>query len=248
MFPLYISVANLSWKFYNERAGMELCALLPIVEPDADWPGAGYKPGSDEHKDFKRYIQHSSLSIIMESARLASYTGFDFTDSTGVPRKGVLQIFIIQKDLGEAGHISGVKASHCDSCMVPPDRLNESCGKRSNPGWPARTEANMKKVINEMLDIRETPRSTKATVKALVDEHGVHPQMVRTKCPRPGHALEHELHFQAKKRLEMWMLRLTTYRSDIVAHKPHEGPYNGPKCEPCAIDCFVLHEVLVHVQ
>jgi hypothetical protein len=48
-------MANLSWEFYNERAGMELCALLLIVEPDANWPGAGYKPGSDEHKDLKRY-------------------------------------------------------------------------------------------------------------------------------------------------------------------------------------------------
>jgi hypothetical protein len=185
MFPLYISMANLSWEFYNERAGMKLCALLPIVEPDAKWPGAGYKSGSDEHKDLKQYIQHSSLSIVTESARLALYTGFDFTDPTGVPRKGVPQIFVIQKDLGEAGHIFGVKASHCDSCMVPPEQLNE-LRKGVDPGWPARTEADMKKVIQEMLDIRETPGSTKATVKALVDEHGVHPQMMRTKCPRPG--------------------------------------------------------------
>jgi hypothetical protein len=78
-----------------------------------------------------------------------------------------------------------VKASHCDSCMVLPDQLNE-LQKAVDPGWPARTEADMKKVIHEMLDIRETPGSTKAAVKALVDEHGVHPQMVRIKCPRPG--------------------------------------------------------------
>jgi hypothetical protein len=93
--------------------------------------------------------------------------------------------FVIQKDLREAGHIYGVKASHCDSCMVPRDRLYK-LRKAVDPGWPARTEADMKKVIIEMIDIRETPRSTKAAVKALVDEHGVHPQMVRTKCPRPG--------------------------------------------------------------
>jgi hypothetical protein len=93
-------VANLSWEFYNERAGMELCTLLPIVEPDADWPGAGYKPGSGEHKDLKRYIQHSSLSIVTESARLASYTGFDFTDQTGVPWKESLRFLSSRRTSG----------------------------------------------------------------------------------------------------------------------------------------------------
>jgi hypothetical protein len=47
-----------------------------------------------------------------------------------------------------------VKASHCDSCMVPPDQLNE-LRKAVDPGWPARTEADMKKVIHEMHDIRK---------------------------------------------------------------------------------------------
>jgi hypothetical protein len=120
---------------------------------------------------------------VTESGRLTSYAAF--TDRTGVPRKGIPPIFVIQKDLGEAGHISGVKVSHCDSCMVPPDQLNE-VRKAVDPGWPVRTEADIKKVIHEMLDIRETPGSTKAAVKALVDEHCVHPQMVRAKCPRPG--------------------------------------------------------------
>jgi hypothetical protein len=97
---------------------------------------------------------------VTESARLASYTGFDFTDPKVVPRKGVPQIFVIHEDLGEAGQISDVNASRCDSCMVSLDQLND-LRKAVDPGWPARTEADMKKVIHEMLNITGgTPGST----------------------------------------------------------------------------------------
>ena len=180
VFPVYVSLANFSWEFYNERGGLELVALLPQPKPDPDWPHPGYKKGTDAHRDLKRHIITSSLAIIAESARLASHTGIDFVDPHGVKRKGVPQLFCISKDLGEASTISNVKCNHCDSCLVPPSELNRLSEALAGAYAP-RLEPAMRAAVNAILDLKENPEVPRVRVTEKVRKHGVHPQMVRGK-------------------------------------------------------------------
>ena len=175
-FPLYISTANFSWKVYNDKSGMQLCALLPCPVADADWKQPGWKPKSEGFKETKRYFMNWCLSIIFESARQASFTGFTFQDPKGVDRKAVPFIFVISKDLGEASAISSVRASACDSCLVPSEdlpSLKEACVH----GFPTRREDDMWLVLQQMHDFREAG-APKARILELVKEHGIHYQEV----------------------------------------------------------------------
>jgi hypothetical protein len=133
-FPFkYISVANFSWKVYNDTTETQLAALLPCPVADADWPEPRWKPKSDGFRETKRYLMNWSLSIVFEFARQASFTGFTFQDPSGIKRKAVPFIFVISKDLSEAAAISSVRSSACDSCLVSKKdlpSLKKGCRRR----------------------------------------------------------------------------------------------------------------------
>jgi hypothetical protein len=175
-FPLYISVANFSWKVYNDMTGMQLAALLPCPVADADWPEPGWKPKSEGFGETKRYFMNWCLSIVFESARQASFTGFTFQDPSGVKRKAVPFIFVISKDLGEASAISSVRSSACDSCLVSKEDL-PSLKKAVVDGFPRRREDDMWLVLQQMYNHRERG-APKARILELVKEHGIHYQEV----------------------------------------------------------------------
>jgi hypothetical protein len=120
---IYPSAANFSWEVYNEQHEMVMCALLPCPVADADWPHPGWKPKFKGFKETKRFFLNWALSIIFESAHLASFTGVDIVDPNGVKRKAVPFKFAISKDLGEASSISSMRSSACDSCLVPRKEL-----------------------------------------------------------------------------------------------------------------------------
>ncbi|GAQ92528.1 hypothetical protein KFL_010410010, partial [Klebsormidium nitens] len=176
VFPMYVSLANFSWDFYNERGGLELDALLPQPKADPDWPQPNYKPKSDGHRDLKRHFITSSLAIVTEDARKASWKGIDFVDPHGVKRKGVPQIFCISKDLGEASTISNVKVNYCDSCLVPPDEMNR-LDEALRGDYPPRLEPAMRVAVNAILDLKEDPHVPRVRVTEETRKHGVHPQM-----------------------------------------------------------------------
>ena len=175
-FPLYISVANFSWKVYNDTTGMQLAALLPCPVADAHWPEPGWKPKSEGFRETKRYFMNWALSIVFESARQASFTGFTFQDPSGVKRKAVPFIFVISKDLGEASAISSVRSSACDSCLVPNEDL-PSLKKAVTDGFPRRREDDMWLVLQEMHNHR-AHGAPKVRILELVKEHGIHYQEV----------------------------------------------------------------------
>jgi hypothetical protein len=183
-FPVYISLGNYSWEVYNSKGGMELVGLLPQPEGDPNWPGEGYKPKSEGLRDTKRFM-HASLGIIFESARKASYTGFEFVDPNGVKQKGVSFIYVISKDLGEASSILGVRQTCCDSCLVPPNELNQ-LRHAVETGYLVRTEAAMKPLIHEILDLKDNPNVPWVRVTEKCEEYGVHPVIVSSlncDCP-----------------------------------------------------------------
>jgi hypothetical protein len=155
-FPVYISLANYLWDVYNLRSGMELVGLLPQPEGDPDWPVEGYKPKSEGLRDTKKFFMHSSLGIMFESTRQASYTGFEFVDPDGVKRKGVPFIYMISNDLGEALSISSVRQTCCDSCLVASNELNQ-LRHAIEMGYPVRTEVGMTPLIDEILKLKENP-------------------------------------------------------------------------------------------
>lgn len=171
-FPLYIAVANVSWEVYNQTSGMVLCALLPCLKSDPDWPHPGYKPRSEAFKETQRWFMHWSLSIIFESARKASFTGFEMKDPEGVVHNAVPFIHVISKDLGEASAISGVRSSACDSCLVPTDELH-FLKKANQGGYAARLEDDMWCAVQEMQRHRNT-RAPHARIAELNRKHGVH--------------------------------------------------------------------------
>ena len=182
VFPMYVSLANFSWEFYNSREGMELVALLPQPLADPHCPEPGYKPKSDAHRDLKRHFLTGALAIVTNDAREASYTGIEFKDPCGITRKGVPMIFCISKDLGEASAISNVMNNRCDSCLVPRDELHNLAGALAGEYGP-RLEPEMRVAINGMLDLKDDPRVARARVIDERTKHGVHPQMVRTASP-----------------------------------------------------------------
>jgi hypothetical protein len=159
-FPVYISLANYSWDVYNLRSGMELVGLLSQPEGDPDLPVEGYKLKSEGLWDTKRFFMHGSLGIMFESTRQASYTGFEFVDPDGVKWKGVPFIYVISKDLGEASSILGVRQTCCDSCLVPPNELNQ-LRHAIETGYPVRTKAAMTPFIDEILNLKEIQTSLK---------------------------------------------------------------------------------------
>jgi hypothetical protein len=108
---------------YNDTTGMQLAAFLLCPVADAYWPEPGWKPKSEGFRETKRYFMNWALSIVFESARQASFTGFTFKDPSNVKRKAVPFIFVISKDLGKASAISSVRSSACDSCLVPNEDL-----------------------------------------------------------------------------------------------------------------------------
>lgn len=171
-YPLYIAVGNVSWEVYNQTSGMVLCALLPCLRADADWPQPGYKPRSEGFKETGRFFMHWSLSIIFESTRKASFTGFELKDPDGVAHNAVPFILVISKDLGEASAISGVRSSSCDSCLVPSNELH-LISKANQGGYAARLEDEMWCVFQEMQQHRDA-RAPQARIKELNVEHGVH--------------------------------------------------------------------------
>jgi hypothetical protein len=147
-FSVYISLANYLWYVYNLRSGMELVGLLPQPE-----------------------------GLMFDSTRQASYTGFEFVDPDGVKRKGVSFIYVISKDLGEASFILGVRQTCCDSCLVPPNELNQ-LRHAVETGHPFRTEAAMTLLIDEILKLKENPNVPRVRVTEKCKEYGVHPVMV----------------------------------------------------------------------
>jgi hypothetical protein len=184
-FPVYISLGNYSWEVYNQKGGMELVGLLPQPEGDPDWPGEGYKPKSEGFRDTKRIFMHGSLGIIFESARKASYTGFDFVDPNGVKLEGVPFIYVISKDLGEASSISGVRQTCFDSCLVPPNELNQ-LRHAVETGYPVRSEGAMTPLIHEILNLKDNPNVPRVRVTEKCKEYGVHPVIVSSlnfACP-----------------------------------------------------------------
>jgi hypothetical protein len=141
-YPLYLSLANFSREVYKTQHGMVLCALLPCPVADADWPHPGWKPKSEGFKETKRFFLNWALSIIFESAHLASFRGVDIVDPNGVKRKAVPFIYCISKDLGEASSISSVRSSACISCLVPRKEL--ACLRKAcETGDPPRCEGAM---------------------------------------------------------------------------------------------------------
>jgi hypothetical protein len=176
-FPVYISLANYSWDVYNLRSGMELVGLLPQLEGDPDWPVEGYKPKLEGLRDTKRFFMHGSLGIMFESIRQASYTGFEFVDPDGVKRKGVPFIYVISKDLEEASSILSVRQTCCDSCLVPPNELNQ-LRHAVETGYPVRTEAAMTPLIDKILKLKENPNVPQVRVTEKCKAYGVHPVMV----------------------------------------------------------------------
>ena len=179
VFPMYVSLANFNWEFYNARGGMELVALLPQPRADPGCREPGYKPKSEAHRTLKRWFLTNSFSIITNDARLASYTGIDFVDPSGVTRKGVPMIYCISKDLGEASTISNVMTNHCDSCMVPRTELHNLQGALAGEFGP-RLEPAMRAAVHRILDLKENPAVTRKAVDEERQKHGVHPQLVRT--------------------------------------------------------------------
>ena len=175
-FPVYISIANYSWKTYNEQGGMVLVALLPQPEADPDWPGAGYKPDSEGFRGTKRFFMHGALGIVFESARAASYTGFEFVDPFGDKRKGVPLLYAISKDLGEASSISGVRSNCCDSCLVGRKELNKVREALAGE-YTVRTEADMCPKIMEIMDLQEGG-APQVRITEKCQEYGVHPVTV----------------------------------------------------------------------
>lgn len=171
-FPLYLAVGNVSWEVYNQTTGMVLAALLPCLQADSDWPHPGWKPRSEAFKETQRYFMHWALSIVFESTRLASYTGFSMKDPAGVSHNAVPFIYVISKDLGEASSISGVRSSSCDSCLVPSKELH--CITHANQGgYGARLEDNMWLVFNKMHRHR-LAGAPQERIRELNDEHGIH--------------------------------------------------------------------------
>ena len=177
-YPLYISLANFSWEVYNQRNGMQLCALLPSVRADADWGPPGYKPNSEGFKETRRYFMHWSLSILFESARKASFTGTAVTDPHGVHHNAVPFLFVISKDLGEASAISGVLSSFCDSCLVPRKELS-LVTEANRHGYPARLEDEMWCVYQQMAELRKAG-APRVRITELSREHGIH--FVEVRC------------------------------------------------------------------
>ena len=186
VFPMYVSLANFDWEFYNAREGMELVALLPQPHPDPHWPEPGYKPDTDAHRDLKRWFLTSSLAIITEDARQASFTGIEFQDPRGVTRKGVPMLYCISKDLGEASTISNVMSNHCDSCLVRPEKLHDLPGALAGEYGP-RLEPNMRAAVNGLIDLKEDPTVSKKAVAEERRKNGVHSQMVRAAYTRHSH-------------------------------------------------------------
>ena len=162
----------MSWEVYNQTSGMVLCALLPCIKSDADWPHPGYKPRSEAFKETGRWFMHWSLSIIFESAREASFTGFEMKDPEGVVHNAVPFIHVISKDLGEASAISGVRSSACDSCLVPTDELH-LLKKANQGGYAPRLEDNMWCTVQEM-QRHKNARAPHARILELNREHGIH--------------------------------------------------------------------------
>jgi hypothetical protein len=175
-FPLYISVANFSWKVYNITTGMELAALLPCPVADAHWSEPGWKPKSEGFRETKRYFMNWTLSIVFEFARQAFFTGFTFQDPSGVKRKAVPFIFVIFEDLSEASAISSVRSSACDSCLVPNEDL-PSLKKAVRDAFPRRREDDMWLVLQEIHNHR-AHGAPKVHILELVKEHGIHYQKV----------------------------------------------------------------------
>jgi hypothetical protein len=117
-----------------------------------------------------------ALSIVFESARQATFTGFTFQDPSGVKRKAVPFIFVISKDLGEASAVSSVRSSACDSCLVPNEDL-PALKKAVTDGFPRRREDDMWLVLQEMHNHR-VHGAPKVCILELVKEHGIHYQEV----------------------------------------------------------------------
>jgi hypothetical protein len=177
---LDISVANFSWKVYNDTTGMHLAALLPCPVADAHWPEPEWKPKSEGFRETKRYFMNWALSIVFESARQASFTGFTFQDPSGVKRKAVPFIFVISKDLGEASAISSVRSSACYSCLVPNEDL-PSLKKAVIDGFPRRREDDMWLILQEMHNHR-AHIAPKVCILELVKEHGIHYRQLSISC------------------------------------------------------------------
>ena len=175
-FPVYIAIANYSWKTYNEQGGMVLVALLPQPEADPDWPGPGYKPDSEAFRGTKRYFMHGGLGIVFESTRLASHTGFEFVDPFGNKRKGVPLLYAISKDLGEASSISGVRSNLCDSCQVGWKEMNK-LPEALAVTYPIRTEADMCPKIIKIMDLQDEG-APQVRITEKCQEYGVHPVTV----------------------------------------------------------------------
>ncbi|GAQ92408.1 hypothetical protein KFL_010090040 [Klebsormidium nitens] len=171
-YPMYISLGNFSWEVYNQKSGMQLVALLPSVRGDADWPGPGYKPRSEGLKETCRFFMNWSMSIVFETTREASYTGFQVTDPNGAQHNAVPFIYVISKDLGEASSISGVRSNSCDSCLVPTTEMH--LVTRANQGaYDARLEDDMWGVVQQMQRKRDE-RAPHARILELNKEHGIH--------------------------------------------------------------------------
>jgi hypothetical protein len=162
---------------YNLRSGIELVGLLPQPEGDPGWPVEGYKPKSEGLRDTKRFFMRGSLGIMFESTRQASYTGFEFVDPDGVKLKGVPFIYVISKNLGEASSILGVRQTYCDSCLVPPNELNQ-LRHAFETGYSVRTEEAITPLIDEILKPKENPNVPQVQVTEKCKEYGIHPVMV----------------------------------------------------------------------
>lgn len=183
-FPLYLAIGNVSWDVYNETNGMVLAALLPCLQPDPDWPHPGWKPRSEAFKETQRYFMHWALSIVFESTRKASYTGFSIKDPSGVSHNAVPFIYVISKDLGEASSISGVRSTYCDSCLVPSNEMH-LITHANQGGYGARLEDRMWTVWNSMHKHR-VAGAAQARIKELGKEHGINYVEVRETTTRLG--------------------------------------------------------------
>jgi hypothetical protein len=98
-------------------------------------------------------------------------------DSDGVKQKGVPFIYVISKDLKQASSILGVMQTCCDSCLVPPNELNQ-LRHAVETGYPVRTEAAMTPLIDEILKLKENPNVPQVRMTEKCKKYGVHPVMV----------------------------------------------------------------------
>jgi hypothetical protein len=106
-------------------------------------------------------------------------------DPDGVKRKGVPFIYVISKDLGEASSISGVRQTCCDSCLVPPNELNQ-LRHAVKTRYPVRSEGAMTPLIHEILNLKDNPNVPRVRVTEKCKEYGVHPVIVSSlnfACP-----------------------------------------------------------------